>query len=165
MEFFNQILSKHCGFLLQWGYKYSELYENEVAYIKTDVSIIFTYSSYSLELDCNITKGEHNIRIDELMEILQSPEQGYYQLGRASDMELGVKHVVTCLKKYCLEIVEQPVKFEFLCHEIEEKRQIELLQYQKALDFKKANAFWKQKRYQETKAIYLKYLNELNDIQ
>lgn len=165
-------LKKYCEqfflFLNEKGYVIASNSEHEVKFRKNSTEIELSFNVISYELSCQFV--ENGDRMFTLQDILTYGKfndlKGTYQLGDKTQLIQGVEYLANVikivLKKYDISNAEF---FNNLYKYRLETRERLLNEYYFETDMKKAEQFWKDKKYNEAKQIYEKHKKDLSKMQ
>ena len=169
MNQINKYAKIHFAFLYKFGYSLREKEDdNAISFVgeKNQIEIIFSTISY--EITCHFIDNDGNIfSLQDGLEYKSIQEyKGFYQIPSKGEMEKGIIYLAEAVK-ILFQKIDISTSFNFqkiYQFSIDTNKEL-LKKYYVNVELKKAESYWKGKKYTEAKELLEKNIDYLSEAQ
>lgn len=164
-----EFTKNHFAFLQKYGYICSQAGdENNVSFVGKNNRIDINFSVVGYELTCQFTDDVKNtFTLQDALEYVDIKDfKGLYQVPRKEEIEKGVIYLADAMKSLFGKIdVSDIANFPKIAQYRLDMHKELLEDYYSKIDIKKAEEYWKNRKYSKAQELYQKHISRLSEAQ
>ena len=169
MNQFREYAKIYFNFLYEYGYAITEeSNDNIVSFIGKSNRIEIIFSSYCHELSCQFSDNDNkSFSLQDGLEYISvQGVSGLYQMENEGGVERGLHYLAEAVKLLFVKIdISDSINFQKVYQFNLNMQKTLLEKYYLETDLKKAEDYWKKKKYVNAKALFEKNIDHLSNAQ